>query len=189
MQIIVGMCGASGIIYGLRFLEVSKEIGIRTHLVLTEGCKRLIGLETEYSVEDIKSLASVTYEIDDMFAPIASGSFKTDGMVVIPCSMKTLAGIACGYSENLLLRAADVTIKEGRPLILVTRESPLSPIHLENMLKLARIGVYILPASPSFYGRPKTIQDLVNTVVGRVLDILKVEHKVYKRWGEEYEFD
>lgn len=189
LQIIVGMSGASGIIYGLRLLEVLKEIGVKTHLVLTEGCKKLINLESEYHIEDLELLASTVYKIDDMSAPIASGSFKTDGMVVIPCSMKTLAGIACGYSDNLLLRAADVTIKERRTLVLVVRESPLSPIHLENMLKLARIGVCIMPASPPFYGKPKTIQELVNAIVGKVLDIFKIEHKIYKRWGKVDELD
>ena len=183
-RIIVGISGASGIIYGVRLLEVLKKLGVETHLVITEDAERTLALETDYDINYVKSLANRAYDIRDMAALIASGSFRVEGMAVVPCSMKTLAGIALGYSENLLLRAAAVCIKEGRKLVLVPRETPLSPICLENMLKLAQIGVCILPASPPFYSRPKNIDDLVNHIVGRVLDIFGIKHQLYKRWGE-----
>lgn len=182
--IIVGISGASGVIYGIRLLQVLKDLRIDSHLVITKIGEMNIQIETDVSVGDVKKLATCCYDVDDLTAPIASGSFKTSGMVVVPGSMKTLSGIANGYSSNLLLRAADVTIKEGRPLILVTRETPLSPIHLRNMLKLAEIGVTILPPSPAFYNNPKSISDLFDHIVGKVLDILGVKHKLYKRWGD-----
>ena len=186
-RIIIGITGASGAIYGIRFLEVSRELGIESHLIITKNAKEMFSIETDYDVNHVESLASHVYGIQDMKAPIASGSFKTDGMVIVPCSMKTLAGIASGYCDNLLLRAADVCIKEQRRLALVPRETPLSSIHLENMLKLAKIGICILPASPPFYNKPETIDALINHVVGRILDIFGIEHKLYARWGSSEE--
>lgn len=179
----MGISGTSGVIYGIRLLEELRKKKVETHLILTKACEQIIKEETNLSKDDVEALAAHHYDIDSFMAPIASGSFKTDGMVVTPCSMRTLSGIAHGYSENLLLRAADVTIKERRPLILVPRETPLSPIHLNNMLKLSRIGVTLLPAMPAFYHKPKSIDDIVNFIVGKVLDILEVDNSLYKRWG------
>lgn len=183
MRLIVGISGTSGIIYGIRLLEILKKKDVETHLVLTDVVESILSEETSLSSSDVKSLATQCYDVNCLTAPIASGSFRTDGMIVIPCSMKTLSGIAHGYSENLLLRAADVTIKENRRLILVPRETPLSPIHLHNMLELSKIGVTILPAMPAFYHKPKTIDDLVDYVVGKVLDVLRIEHSLYRRWS------
>jgi len=182
MRIVVGFSGASGIIYGIRLLEVLKEKGVETHLIISRGAGETLALETSYSLDYVKSLASVTYRINDIAASVASGSFKTNGMVIIPCSMKTLSGIALGYSDNLLLRAAEVTLKERRPLILVPRETPLNLIHLRNMLRAAHAGAIILPAMPAFYHKPKTIDDLINHLVGKILDILGIEHELFKRW-------
>jgi 4-hydroxy-3-polyprenylbenzoate decarboxylase len=182
MRIVVGFSGASGIIYGIRLLEVLKEKGVETHLIISRGAGETLALETSYSLDYVKSLASVTYRINDIAASVASGSFKTNGMVIIPCSMKTLSGIALGYSDNLLLRAAEVTLKERRPLILVPRETPLNLIHLRNMLRAAQAGAIILPAMPAFYHKPKTIDDLINHLVGKILDILGIEHELFKRW-------
>ncbi|MEM1538601.1 MAG: UbiX family flavin prenyltransferase [Candidatus Nezhaarchaeales archaeon] len=183
MRIVVGISGASGIIYGVRLLQALKELNVEVHLTMTNLAVKIAKLEEDIDREDIVKLAAYYYDVDDLTAPIASGSFTHDGMVIAPCSMKTLAGIANGYADNLLLRAADVTLKEGRKLILVPRETPLSVIHLRNMLTLAEAGVIILPAMPAFYGRPKSIKDLVDYVVGRVLDQLKIRHKLYERWG------
>ncbi len=182
-RIIVGISGSSGSILGVRFLEVLKKMGIETHLIITETAKKLIEHETKYKVRDVEKLASKVYDNSDFFAKIASGSFQTKGMVVIPCSMKTLGGIASGYSDNLLLRAADVCLKEKRKLILVTRETPLSYIHIENMRKVSLAGGVILPPVMTLYSKPKRIEEMVDHIVGKVLDSLGIENKVYKRWG------
>lgn len=182
MRLVVGLSGGSGIIYGVRFLEVLRELGVESHLIFTPAAKKTLVLETDYTVSQVESLATRVYGVGDIAAPPSSGSFKTDGMVVIPCSMKTLAGIASGYSDNLLLRAADVTLKERRPLILVLRETPLNIIHIENMLRAAQAGAVIAPAMPAFYHKPKTIEDLLNHQVGKVLDLLGVEHNLFERW-------
>jgi len=184
-RIIVGMTGASGIIYGIRLLEALKTLKIETHLIMSEWAAQNLVLETDYQISVLNELVTKKYDIRDMTAPVASGSFLTGGMVIAPCSMKSLAGIANGYSENLLERAADVTIKEGRKLILVPRETPLSPIHLENMLKLARIGVIIAPPMPAFYIKPRDILQLVDHQVGRIIDQLGFEHHLFKRWAED----
>lgn len=184
MDLIIGITGASGAIYGVRLLEVLNKLQIKTHLIMSNWGTRTIQLETSYSLEDVKGLATVTYERDNLAARVASGSFRTAGMVVAPCSMKTLAGIASGYSDNLITRAADITIKEGKKLILLPRETPLSPIHLENMLKLAKLGVVMMPPLPAFYNLPKTLDDIIDHTVGRVLDHLQIQHQLVKRWGE-----
>jgi len=181
-RLIIGVTGASGAIYGTRLLEVLKRANVETHLVITKNAEMTIQLETEVPLERVRSLATKTYDINDLTAAIASGSFKTDGMVILPCSMKTLSGIANGFSENLLLRAADVVIKEKRYLILSPREAPLSVIHLENMLKLARMGVIVLPPMPAFYTKPKTIDEIVDQTLGKILDLLNIEHQLYRRW-------
>ncbi len=183
MKLVVTITGASGVIYGKRLLEELRNRKIETHLIISKAAEKVIESELETPKGEIERLATHVYDADDLRAPLVSGSFKTDGMVIIPCSMKTLAGIAHGYSSNLILRAADVALKEKRKLILVPRETPLSVVHLKNMLALAKQGVIILPAMPAFYHRPKDIESMVNYVVGKVLDIMGLEHKLFKRWS------
>jgi 4-hydroxy-3-polyprenylbenzoate decarboxylase len=183
-RLVVGISGVSGVIYGIRLLSVLSKLEIERHVIMTKAAEKVIQLETEFPVTKVKELSTKFYDVDNVAASIASGSFPVDGMVVVPCSMKSLAGIASGYSANLLLRAADVTLKEKRPLVLVVREMPFSAIHIQNMLKLASIGVTILPAAPGYYHKPKTIDDLVDHVVGKVLDVLNIKHNLYERWGE-----
>ncbi len=178
------MTGASGVVYGKRLLQILSEKGVETHLIISKAAEKVIEHELAVTKKDIKKLATYTYEIDDWNAPIISGSFKTSGMIVIPCSMKTLAGIVSGYSDNLILRSADVTLKERRKLVVVPRETPLSTIHLSNMIELARQGVMVVPAMPAYYHKPKNIDDLVDFVVGKVLDLLEIQHSLYRRWTE-----
>lgn len=182
LRIIVGISGASGVIYGVRFLEALKEFGIESHLIMTNAARETLRLETDYSVSYVEGLASKNHRLADIAATLASGSYRVNGMVVIPCSMKTLAGLASGYADNLLLRAAEVTLKEKRPLIIVPRETPLNIIHIENMLRVARAGAIVLPAMPGFYHKPKKMKDLIDHVVGKVLDALNIEHDLYLRW-------
>ncbi len=184
MKLIVGITGSTGVIYGVRILEVLKEKNIETHLILTEWAQKCIAMETDYKLDQVKSLATTISDETNMAASVSSGTHKIDGMIVIPCSMKTLSSIANGYDETLVARAAGVTLKESRKLILVTRETPLTAINLENMLKLARLGVVILPPVPGFYTKPKTIDDLVDHTVGKCLDQFDIEHDLYKRWGD-----
>jgi 4-hydroxy-3-polyprenylbenzoate decarboxylase len=184
LRVAVGISGASGAVLGLRLLEVLKEMRVETHAVMTKAAERILRDEHGASREDVAKLAHRLYDVDDFTAPIASGSFKVDGMVVAPCSMKTLAGIVCGYSDNLLLRAADVTLKERRPLVLVVREAPLSVVHLRNMLAAAEMGAVVLPPVLTFYIKPRSVEDLVDYVVGRALDALGLKHSLYRRWGE-----
>lgn len=182
-EIILGITGASGAAYGLRLLQFLKELGINTHLVISKWGAKTITLETGQNIEQVRKLARHFYEEDDLAAPIASGSFKSDGMVILPCSMKTLSAIALGFSYNLLTRAADVTLKEKRRLIVVPRETPLSVIHLQNMVRLAEAGAIIMPPNPAFYFQPKTISELIDQFCGRILDLLGVEHDFGRRWG------
>ena len=182
IKIIVGITGSSGVIYGIKLLYFLKKSKIETHIVLSKWAEKNIEIETDESVVEVKKLASFEYRENDMAASISSGSFKTDGMIIIPCSMKTLASIANGYDDNLISRAASVTIKENRKLVIVPRETPLSQIHLSNMLKLAKIGVTILPAMPGFYHRPKTINDLILHIVGKTLDQFEINNEAFKRW-------
>ena len=184
MKLVVGITGSTGVIYGVRLLEVLKEKGVQTHLVISEWAKKCLTMETDFTIAHVKSFATTVSDESNMAASISSGTHKIDGMIVIPCSMKTLSSIANGYDETLVARAAGVTLKESRKLILVIRETPLTAINLENMLKLARLGVVILPPVPGFYTKPKTIDDLVNHTVGKCLDQFNIEHNLYKRWGE-----
>ncbi len=183
MRLIVGISGATGSIYGLRMLEILKEKGIETHLIVSSTSKKIILEETSYSLKKVERLASFIYENEDLHASISSGSFKVEGMVIIPCSIKTLSGIAHSYNQNLMTRAADVTLKERRKLILIVRETPLHQGHLELMLKVTQMGAIILPPMPAFYFNPKTIDDLVNQTVGKVLDLLGINHHLFERWG------
>ncbi len=181
-RLIVAVSGASGAIYGIRLLETLSKEKVETHLILSEWAHVTIKMETEYAVDEIKKKANYYYAEEDLASSISSGSFVFQGMVIIPCSMKTLAAVACGYSDNLITRVADITIKEGRKLILVPRETPLNAIHLENMLKLSRLGVVILPPMPAFYINPSAIDDLINHTIGKVLDQLNIDNNLYQRW-------
>ena len=183
--LVVGISGSSGAILGIRLLEVLWSKSYETHLIITSTAARIIEHETKFKVKDVKKLATKVYDNSDFFAPSASGSFKTEGMVIIPCSMKTLAGVASGYSDNLLLRSADVCLKERRKLVLVTRETPLSLVHVENMANVARAGAVVLPPMLSFYTKPKKIEDMVNYILGKVLDVLGIENELYERWGKD----
>ena len=182
-KLIVGISGATGAIYGIRLLEVLSRSDVETHLVITEAAENTILMETDWKVEDIKSLAKVSYDIKNLGADISSGSFLSEGMVIIPCSIKSLSGIANSFNENILIRAADVTLKEQRKLILVVRETPLHLGHIELMLQASRMGAILLPPVPAFYFHPKTIDELVNHTVGKVLDLFGLNHHLFKRWG------
>ncbi len=181
-RLIIGLTGATGSILGIRLLEALKRSDVETHLIVSNWARRTLEHETSYTLKQVTALASVYHNQANMAAEISSGSFITEGMVVIPCSMRTLANIAHGTGENLIHRAADVVLKERRKLILVTRESPLSELHLENMLKLARMGVAIVPPMPAFYNKPKSIDDMVDHIVARVCDQLGVSVPFAKRW-------
>jgi 4-hydroxy-3-polyprenylbenzoate decarboxylase len=183
VRVIVGITGATGTLYGVRLLERLRELDVETHLVISRWGARTLTHETPYSREHIESLATAVYPPGDMGAAISSGSFKTDGMIVAPCSAKTLAAIAHGFGDNLIHRAADVILKERRRLLLAVREAPLSEIHLENMLKLSRMGAVILPPVPAFYNHPRTIDDLVDHSVARMLDAFGLEVRRAVRWA------
>jgi 4-hydroxy-3-polyprenylbenzoate decarboxylase len=186
-RIIVGITGASGVIYGVRLLEVLRELDVETHLVLSEAAKRTILIETRHTIGYVEQLAATSYDQTDVGASIASGSFRTAGMVVVPCTIKTLSGIANSFNDNLMIRAADVTLKEKRRLILVVRETPLHKGHLRLLSLAADTGATILPPVPAFYHAPKTIDDLIDHIVGKILDILDIEHALFRRWGEKSE--
>ena len=181
--LIVGITGASGAIYGIRLLEVLSSIkNVETHLIVSEPAEAIIKYETGRSIEDVKQLASFSYDIRDIGSQIASGSFKTDGMIVAPCTVKTMSAIANSYSENLLIRVGDVTLKERRQLLLLVRETPLHLGHLRNMERLCEMGAIIMPPAPAFYHKPQTIQDIVDYTVGKMLDIFGIEHTLFQRW-------
>lgn len=184
MRLIVAITGGSGVIYGIKMLEILKNLELESHLVISKWGDRNIKIETDKTIEYVKSLATKCYDNDNMAAAISSGSFKTDGMAIVPCSMKTLSSIANGYDDNLISRSAGVCIKESRRLVIVPRETPLSKIHLGNMIKLVEIGVIILPAMPGFYHRPKSIDDLITHIVGKILDQFGIKHNIFRRWGE-----
>src|SRR6188768_201945 len=185
-RLIVAMTGASGSIFGVRLLQKLGGTGIETHLVMSRWAARTLVHETPYTPEDVQKLADVVHPLTDMGAAISSGSFKTMGMVVVPCSARTLAAIAHGIGDNLIHRAADVVLKERRKLVLAVRESPFSEIHLENMLKLARMGVVISPPLPAFYARPASIDEMVDHSVSRILDQIGI-HLDVNRWSGEME--
>lgn len=184
MKIAVAITGASGVQYGIRLLQVLTKLNVEIHLVITTAGKELIDIETNYSSDVVTSLGTRTYDEMDFTAPIASGSYVTDGMAIVPCSMKTLGSIANGISGSLVTRAAEVCLKEGRTLILVPRETPLTPIHLRNMVRVSESGATILPACPPFYTRPTTIEALIDTIVARILDRLELKHSISSRWGD-----
>ena len=183
MRLIIGISGASGVIYGIRLLEALRAAPeVETHLVLSNGGKVNIALETDWKVRDVEALADVVYADSDVAATIASGSFRTGGMIVAPCSMKTLSAIANSYAANLLVRAADVTLKENRKLVLVPRETPLHAGHLRLMREAALMGAVVAPPVPGFYARPETVDDIVNHSVGRIMDLFGLDTGLVRRW-------
>lgn len=184
MRLVVAMTGATGATLGIRLLETLGELGVETHLVLSEWARATIKIETDATVADVRALATHSYSARDLAAAISSGSFRTDGMVVCPCSMKTLSAIRIGFSDNLITRAADVTLKERRKLVLVAREAPLSEIHLENMHYLARAGAVIFPPTIAYYSRPRSVDEVTDYVVGRIIDQLGIEHSLINRWKD-----
>jgi 4-hydroxy-3-polyprenylbenzoate decarboxylase len=183
-RIILAITGASGAIYGLRTLETLDRLGLETHLIISPMGQRVLAEETGVSLADVQKLAAHVYRPDDLGAPVASGSYPTDGMLIVPCSIKTLSGVANAYAENLIQRAADVCLKEGRPLLLAVRETPLHPGHLRLMSQAAQAGAIISPPVPAFYQQPKTIDDLINATVGRMLSRIGIENDLAKPWGE-----
>jgi 4-hydroxy-3-polyprenylbenzoate decarboxylase len=184
MLLVIGISGASGVIYGIRLLQVLSECkNVETHLMISEAAEKNIKFETDWEIDDVKALATFSYDIGDISARLASGSFKRDGMVIAPCSIKTMSALANSYTENLLIRAGDVALKEKRKLVLLVRESPLHLGHLRNMEKLAEMGAIIMPPVPAFYHRPKTIGDIIDHTVGRILDIFDIEHDLFQRWS------
>jgi len=184
-RIVVGISGASGVIYGVRLLDLLKEKKeFETHLVLSEPGKKNIEIETTYTADEVAAMATCVHDNRDVGASIASGSFLTEGMVVVPCTIKTLSGIANSYNDSLLVRAADVTLKEKRKLVLVVRETPLHKGHLRLMTLAADMGAHILPPVPSFYHQPKTIEDLIDQTIGKIFDYFGIAHNLFKRWGQ-----
>ncbi len=184
-KIVVGITGASGTVYGLRLIEVLRTAGCQVHAVVTDSGWRVMEYECNVTRADFEKLVDKLYDQADVGAAIASGSFYYDAMVVVPCSMKTAASIAHGISDNLLTRAADVMLKEGRSLIIVPRETPMHAIHLENLLTLAKLGVRVIPACPGFYHKPESLQDLIDMLVGKICDSLGVENSLFERWQGE----
>ncbi len=185
-RLIIGLSGASGIIYGIRLLEVLQNVeDVETHLVMSAASRRTLKLETDYSIAEVEALADTLYNFNNIAAAISSGSYKTIGMVVIPCSIKTLSGIANSYSDNLLLRAADVVLKDRRKLVLALRETPLHAGHIRLMAQVTEMGAIIMPPTPAFYHRPKSLDDIINQTVNRLLDIFNIDlpKDLFQRWG------
>ena len=184
MKLVIGISGASGAIYGVRMLQVLREVGVETHLVMSDAAKRTIAYETDFSIDQVRSLASHAHDINDIGAGIASGSFRHDGMVIAPCSIKTLSAVANSFATNLLIRAADVTLKERRKLVLMLRETPLHLGHLRLMMQATESGAVVMPPLPAFYHRPKSIEDIVDQSVNKVLDQfdLGVDIDLFTRW-------
>jgi 4-hydroxy-3-polyprenylbenzoate decarboxylase len=182
-RLVVGITGATGVIYGIRMLLALKKAEVESHLVVTDAAMKNLEIETSLTIKDLEALASKTYPIEDVSAPIASGSFPVDGMVVIPCTIKTLSAIANSFNYNLLVRAADVNLKERRRVVLVVRETPLHEGHLRLMLKATRMGAIIMPPVPAFYHRPKSLDDLVDQTIGKVLDLFGLDSNLFDRWG------
>ena len=184
-RLIVGISGASGVAYGIRMLEALEELAIESHLVMSKPGEMTIGYETDLTPKAVAAKADQVYAINDVAAPIASGSFRTQGMIVAPCSVRTWSEIASGVTTNLLTRAADVTLKERRPLILMVRETPLHLGHLRSLTQLAEMGAIILPPVPAFYAEPHTLKDIVDQMVGKALDLLGHDWPKLRRWGED----
>jgi 4-hydroxy-3-polyprenylbenzoate decarboxylase len=184
-RIVIGISGASGVVYGVRMLHLLQEMDYETHLIISETGKLNIEIETDYRVDQVVAMADYNYDHKDVAASLASGSFLTEGMVVVPCTIKTLSGIANSYTENLLVRAADVTLKEKRKLVLVVRETPLHKGHLKLMTMAADMGAHILPPVPSFYHLPETIDDIIDQTIGKIFDYFGIAHELFKRWGEK----
>ena len=182
MRIVLAITGASGAIFGIRALEALRQLDVETHLILSRWARTTIAAETGCAVEKVEAVASAVYRHDNQAAAVSSGSFKTDGMIIAPCSMKTLAAIRVGYSDSLICRAADVALKERRKLVLLARESPFSEIHLENMLALTRMGAVIFPPVPAFYNKPKSLDDMIHHIVGRLLDQFGLDTPDMARW-------
>ena len=182
LPLIVGISGASGVIHGVELLAALRELGIASHLILSQSGALNLSLETDYTPDEVRALATASHANGNLAAPPASGSFLTRGMVIAPCSMKTLSAVANSFAHNLLTRAADVTLKEGRPLVLMVRETPLHKGHLKLMLRAADLGAVILPPMPAFYHRPQTVSDIVRQNVGKALDVLGIEHELFRRW-------
>ncbi len=185
MRITLGISGATGAVYGIRILEILHELEIETHLVISDAAKKTIELETDYDVASVKELAAEVHSIDDIAAPISSGSFKTEGMIVAPCSIKSLSAIANSFNYNLLIRAADVNLKEKRTLVLVVRETPLHLGHLKLMTQVAEMGGILLPPVPAFYHMPQSIDELINQTAGKALDQFHIDHNLFNRWEGE----
>ena len=184
MVIIIAITGATGAIYGVRLLEVLSSMkGIETHLVISEAGEKTIAYETRWKLDDVRKLASYSYDVGDIYAPISSGSFRRDGMVVAPCTIKTMSALANSYSDNLITRAADVTLKERRKLVVMVRETPLHLGHIKNMERLTEMGAIIMPPMPAFYHKPQTVQDIVDHTIGKALDILDIKHELFQRWS------
>lgn len=183
LPLIVAITGATGVIYGVELLRVLKDLGQPTHLILSEAAGLNLSIETDYSLEDVRSLATEVYSNKDVGAAVASGSFRTRGMIVAPCTVKTLSAIANSFTFNLVVRAADVQLKESRKLVLLVRETPLHKGHLELMTRAADCGAIILPPMPAFYHRPQTIMDLVHQTIGKALDQVGIEHDLFQRWS------
>ncbi len=183
-RIIVGLSGASGIVYGVRLLEVLRATGLEIHLVMSKSAEITLAHETDYKVAQVKSLAHVVHQNSDLGAAISSGSFKTMGMIIAPCSIRTASEIACGITSTLMARAADVVLKERRRLVLMVRESPLHTGHLRTLTQLSEIGAVVAPPLPGFYARPETIEDMIDHTVGRTLDLFDIETGLVRRWRE-----
>jgi 4-hydroxy-3-polyprenylbenzoate decarboxylase len=186
-RLIVGISGASGVTYGVRLLQLLRNAGVETHLVMSKTAEVTFAYETSLKIADVKALADVHHRIDDMAASISSGSFRTAGMIVAPCSMRSMSEIATGVTTTLLTRAADVTLKERRRLVLMVRETPLHTGHLRTMTALSEIGAIIAPPVPAFYARPQSLEDMVDHTVGRMLDLFDVDVGIVHRWGEDAE--
>lgn len=184
MRLVIAMTGATGASLGIRLLEALGGLDVETHLILSDWARATIKIETDTDVEEVRAMASHVHGVRDLAAAISSGSFRTDGMVICPCSMKTLSAIRIGYSDNLITRAADVTLKERRKLVLVPREAPLSEIHLENLHYLARAGAVVFPPTVAYYSRPTSVTDVTDHVVGRIIDQLGIDHSLINRWKE-----
>jgi 4-hydroxy-3-polyprenylbenzoate decarboxylase len=181
--LVVAITGATGVIYGVEMLRVLRELGVETHLILSEAAGMNLAIETDYTLSFVKGLASVVYNNRDVGAAVASGSFRTRGMIVAPCTIKTLSGIANSFTSNLVVRAADVTLKERRPLVLMVRETPLHKGHLDLMSQAAACGAVILPPMPAFYHKPASILDLIHQSIGKALDQVGIEHDLFRRWS------